>query len=76
VVSYSNSIIYTFDENQDHNQNMNIKLLGQGYEATSELSVGKHLIKFLADKKFHLYKVAVMKDPERYIIFIKLYNSI
>jgi HKD family nuclease len=34
---------------------MNIKLLGQGFEAASEFSVGKHLIKFFADKDFHTF---------------------
>lgn len=32
---------------------MNITLLGQGFEAASENSVGKQLIKFFADKDFH-----------------------
>lgn len=32
---------------------MNIKLLGQGFEAASEFSVGKQLIKFFTDKNFH-----------------------
>lgn len=34
---------------------MKIKILGQGLEATSENSVGSHLIKFLADKNFHCF---------------------
>ena len=34
---------------------MNITLLGQGFEAASENSVGKHLIKFFADKDFHTF---------------------
>lgn len=34
---------------------MNITLLGQGFEAVSEHSVGKQLIKFLADKNFHTF---------------------
>lgn len=34
---------------------MNITLLGQGFEAASELSVGKQLIKFFADKDFHTF---------------------
>lgn len=34
---------------------MNIKLLGQGFEAASEHSVGKQLIKFFADKNFHTF---------------------
>ncbi|HEX8334042.1 MAG TPA: phospholipase D family protein [Segetibacter sp.] len=32
---------------------MIVKILGQGLEATSEDSVGNHLIKFLADTNFH-----------------------
>ena len=34
---------------------MNINLLGQGYEAKSENSVGHILIKFFADKEFHTF---------------------
>ncbi len=34
---------------------MNITLLGQGFEAASEHSVGKQLIKFFADKDFHTF---------------------
>lgn len=34
---------------------MNITLLGQGFEAESEFSVGKQLIKFFADKDFHTF---------------------
>jgi HKD family nuclease len=34
---------------------MNIALLGQGFEATSQNSVGHILIKFLADKDFHTF---------------------
>lgn len=34
---------------------MNITLLGQGFEVASEHSVGKHLIKFFADKDFHVF---------------------
>jgi HKD family nuclease len=34
---------------------MDITLLGQGYEATSEFSVGHQLIKFFADKEFHTF---------------------
>jgi HKD family nuclease len=34
---------------------MNITLLGQGFEAASENSVGKQLIKFFADKDFHTF---------------------
>lgn len=34
---------------------MNIILLGQGYEPISDNSVGKNLIKFLADTKFHSF---------------------
>jgi len=34
---------------------MNITLLGQGFEAASEYSVGKQLIKFFADKDFHTF---------------------
>lgn len=34
---------------------MAIKILGQGLEATSENSVGSHLMKFLADKNFHSF---------------------
>jgi len=34
---------------------MNITLLGQGYEATSESSVGNHLVKFLSQKDFHTF---------------------
>ena len=34
---------------------MNITLLGQGFEAASELSVGKQLIKFFKDKGFHTF---------------------
>jgi HKD family nuclease len=34
---------------------MNITLLGQGYEGTSDLSVGKKLIEFFADKGFHTF---------------------
>ena len=34
---------------------MNITLLGQGFEAASEQSVGKQLIKFFADKDFHTF---------------------
>lgn len=34
---------------------MNITLLGQGLEATSQNSVGNKLIKFLADKDFHTF---------------------
>lgn len=34
---------------------MDIKLLGQGYEATSKLSVGKQLIKFFEDKDFNTF---------------------
>lgn len=32
---------------------MTITILGQGFEATSENSVGSHLTRFLADKRFH-----------------------
>lgn len=34
---------------------MTITILGQGFEATSENSVGNHLMKFLADKNFHSF---------------------
>lgn len=34
---------------------MQLKILTQGYEATSELSVGKQLIKFFADEHFHTF---------------------
>jgi HKD family nuclease len=34
---------------------MNITLLGQGFEAASEHSVGRQLIKFFADKDFHTF---------------------
>lgn len=34
---------------------MNITLLGQGFEATSQNSVGNKLIKFFADKDFHTF---------------------
>lgn len=34
---------------------MQIKLLGQGFESASPLSIGKHLIKFLAEKDFHTF---------------------
>ena len=34
---------------------MNVTVLGQGYEAISELSVGKQLIKLFADKHFHSF---------------------
>ena len=34
---------------------MNITILGHGFEATSEHSVGKQLIKFFADKDFHTF---------------------
>jgi len=34
---------------------MNITLLGQGFEPISDNSVGKTLIKFLADIKFHSF---------------------
>jgi hypothetical protein len=34
---------------------MNITLLGQGYEPISNNSVGKYLIKFLADTDFHSF---------------------
>ncbi|MEK6616787.1 MAG: phospholipase D family protein [Bacteroidota bacterium] len=34
---------------------MNIKLLGQGFEATSADSVGNQLIKFLSDTDFHTF---------------------
>lgn len=34
---------------------MNYTLLGQGFEAASEFSVGKQLIKFFADKDFHTF---------------------
>lgn len=34
---------------------MNITLLGQGFEATSQNSVGNHLIRFFADKDFHTF---------------------
>jgi HKD family nuclease len=34
---------------------MNITLLGQGFEAASENSVGKQLTKFFADKDFHTF---------------------
>ena len=34
---------------------MNIKLLGQGYEAASKLSVGNQLKKFLLQKDFHTF---------------------
>jgi len=34
---------------------MNITLLGQGFEAASEHSVGNQLIKFFADKYFHTF---------------------
>lgn len=34
---------------------MNITLLGQGFEATSQNSVGNRLIKFFADKDFHTF---------------------
>lgn len=34
---------------------MNITLLGQGFEAASEHSVGKQLIKFFTDKDFHTF---------------------
>ncbi|MFN0157577.1 MAG: phospholipase D-like domain-containing protein [Bacteroidota bacterium] len=34
---------------------MKITLLGQGYEAASELSVGKQLLKFFASKDFHQF---------------------
>ena len=34
---------------------MNITFLGQGFEATSEHSVGKQLIKLFADKAFHTF---------------------
>lgn len=34
---------------------MNITLLGQGFEATSQNSVGSKLIKFFADKDFHTF---------------------
>jgi HKD family nuclease len=34
---------------------MNITLLGQGFEATSAMSVGNQLIKFFADKDFHTF---------------------
>ena len=34
---------------------MNITLLGQGFEAVSEHSVGKQLIKFFAEKDFHTF---------------------
>lgn len=34
---------------------MEIKLLGQGYEAVSEFSVGNQLIKFFADDSFHSF---------------------
>ncbi|MBI1781714.1 MAG: NgoFVII family restriction endonuclease [Sphingobacteriales bacterium] len=34
---------------------MNITLLGQGFVATSQHSVGNHLIKFFADKDFHTF---------------------
>ena len=35
---------------------MNISLLGQGFEATSQNSAGNKLIKFFADKDFHIYR--------------------
>ncbi len=34
---------------------MQIQFLGQGYEPASEYAVGKHLIKFFADKSFHSF---------------------
>lgn len=34
---------------------MEIRLLGQGYEATSKNSVGNQLIKFISDKEFHTF---------------------
>lgn len=34
---------------------MNIKLLGQGFEATSKDSVGNQLTKFFSDKDFHTF---------------------
>jgi len=34
---------------------MNIKLLGQGFEATSANSVGNQLIKFFSDTNFHTF---------------------
>jgi len=34
---------------------MNITLLGQGFEATSQNSVGNHLVKFFASKDFHTF---------------------
>lgn len=34
---------------------MKITLLGQGYEAISEDSVGNYLIKFLSEKNFHTF---------------------
>ncbi len=34
---------------------MKITLLGQGYESTSEFSVGKQLVKLFADKDFHTF---------------------
>lgn len=34
---------------------MEIRLLGQGYEATSKNSVGNQLIKFISDKDFHTF---------------------
>jgi HKD family nuclease len=34
---------------------MNITLLGQGFEPISEFSVGKQIIKFLADTSFHTF---------------------
>ena len=34
---------------------MTIKLLGQGFEATSENSVGNHLMKFFADENFYSF---------------------
>ena len=35
--------------------NMKIQFLGQGYEPISENSVGNHLIKLLAERKFHTF---------------------
>jgi len=34
---------------------MRISLLGQGFEAVSELSVGRQLVKFFADNNFHSF---------------------
>ena len=47
--------IYNFEPTQNLTTQMDITFLGQGYEPASELSVGKKLIEFLADRHYNSF---------------------